>query len=92
MPTYDVKTAVREATRFFAEINQEHPPEDVRVEEVELTDDENVWNITLGFYPPGTSMTLAIGGIPVAQRQYRVLRVDANTGQVRSMKIRDPSR
>ena len=50
-------------------------PEDIAVEEVELSDDENTWNITLGFNPPGSSIRRMSGEkIPRQFNEHTALR------------------
>ena len=66
----------------------------VRLEEVELTNDDAHWLITVGFDVPRPldSMEEAVYGLePLdGKRQYRVVNIDAQTGAVRSVKIRQP--
>lgn len=86
MPMVDVKSAVRTAAQFLLDIQPSSPPEDVAVEEVELSEDEGRWLVTLGFYPPGSSISRVSGDKPA--RQYREIQVDADLGGVLSMKMR----
>jgi hypothetical protein len=67
----------------------------VRVEEVELTDDDSYWMITLGFLLPdedpnrvgiATSVALSMTG---PRRIYRIFKIDRRSGEIRSMKIRE---
>jgi hypothetical protein len=51
-----------------------------RVEETELAEDERSWSVTLSFQDPSTPFML--------RRQYKVFRIDAYSGEVKSMKIR----
>jgi hypothetical protein len=51
------------------------------IEEAELSDNERYWSITLSY--------LMMGGFGVRQKQYKVFKVDAYTGEVKSMKIRE---
>ena len=58
------------------------------LEEVELSDDDKYWFITLSFDgsvapPPNTFSFLT------KSRLYKIFKVDAYTGEIRSMKIRD---
>ena len=63
----------------------------IKIEEVEMTEDERYWLITVGYDIPGTSgvtITEAIGGkkrMPL--REYKELKIDAITGEVKYMKI-----
>lgn len=64
--------------------------EHVLLEEVELSDDDNYWFITLGFNPK-TLMSAAGFLTPLEdeRKKYRVFKIDRTTGEVRSMKIRE---
>jgi hypothetical protein len=91
----DVKQAVANAVKFLTDMFAGEPIMDVRLEEVELSEDGQYWYITLSMLrKPGES-----GRIPsVAEslqsfigrmdREYKVLAVRAQDGQVQSMKIR----
>jgi hypothetical protein len=87
----EVKQAVANAVRFLRELYGEEALEDVRLEEVEVSEDENVWCITLGFcFPDGGSASsdLAAALSLPPEREYKIVTVSASTGDVRSMKIR----
>jgi len=58
--------------------------EDIRLEEVELTEDESVWFVTLGFSRPADNQFVPT----MVQREYKLFEVDAHTGKVKAMKIR----
>lgn len=51
------------------------------IEETELSDDERYWFITLSYLMAST--------FGIRQKEYKVFKVDAYTGEVRSMKIRE---
>ena len=73
----DVKTAVRIAHKYLTELYPDDPEvADVRLEEVELGDD-NKWHVTLSFL-----------SAPFAERTYKQFEIMADDGAVRSMKIR----
>jgi hypothetical protein len=56
------------------------------LEEVELSNDEKYWFITLGYNPPATGFAEITGaGI---KREYKQFKIDSTTGKVISMKIR----
>lgn len=61
-------------------------PENLRLEEVELSQDGKTWKITLGFDRSGK--VDLFGGL-TSHREYKLFEVDALSGQVRAMKIRD---
>ncbi len=78
----DVKEAAQKASEYFAALYADQGVSKVQLEEVELTDDGKYWLITLS-YP----MVPAIVSFP-PKRQYKVFKIDAKTGEVKSMKIR----
>ena len=57
---------------------------DIRLEEVELTEDEARWLITLGFTRPADNQFIPT----MVQREYKRFEIDAVTGEVKAMKIR----
>jgi len=70
--------------------------EDLRLEEVELADDKTSWLITLGYDLPVKNRSqleelLASPTRPklTFRREYKLFRVNAETGKVEAMKIRD---
>jgi len=84
----DVKTAVELATAYFTELYGS-PYADLALEEVEKVDrrGSNKWLVTLGYSParriPGGNLTVPQSGV----RQYKLITVDAETGEVESMKV-----
>ena len=62
---------------------------DIRLEEVELTDDKNYWLITLGYELPDKFK--GVLGLQEFRREYKLFRINAQTGEVESMKIRSVS-
>lgn len=92
----DVKQAVKAATTFARELFDGDELRHLRVEEVELSDDQKLWNITLGWVEPAVRAKVsplipAYGqdDIQKLPRVYKVFDVDAESGAVHSMKIRD---
>lgn len=87
-----VRLAIQEAQIFF----EGSQLIDLSLEEVELTDDERYWLITLGYYvqninPAQNKFALAIEGERKYIRKYKKFKIDANSGRFVSMKIREPS-
>ena len=81
----DVKEATEKAIEYFKKF---YPNvEKVQLEEVEITDDDKYWNIVLSYENVETTPLsyLQIG----QQRTFKVFKIDAKTGKVRSMKIRN---
>jgi len=65
--------------------------EHVLLEEVELSDDDRYWFITLGF---NSKPLISPAGFVLPpetdeRRKYRIFKIDGKTGEVRSMKIRE---
>jgi hypothetical protein len=83
----DIKQAAQAASNFIIGLYSDQTISDMRLEEVELSEDERYWLITLSFSSPVTSNVL---GFPVVgRRQYKILKVDRESGEVLSMKIRE---
>ena len=61
--------------------------ERIQLEEIEISDDDKFWNITLSYDDQPTEPGgFIFGGI---SRFYKIFKVDAKDGSVRSMKIRN---
>ena len=71
------KEAAEVAAKYLAELSSLNR-QDISLEEIELTSDEKYWLITLGhprsFFGPA--------------KDYKVIKVDAETGKALSMKMR----
>ena len=93
----DVQHAVQIATQYAGQLFG-NALNGVRLEEVELSYDEKHWYITIGFDVPLPQplYPLAIGTVlqnalePKTERKYKVVDVDAESGKVRAVKIRQP--
>ena len=96
----DVKAAVNSALRYFQTIREMigGQLEDLRLEEVELSEDKHSWLITLGYDMPVKERErsqindlLASSNFRKTpfQREYKLFRVNAETGEVEAMKIRE---
>jgi hypothetical protein len=81
----DVKTATNKAYEYFRDLYSGQAFDAVLLEEAELTDDRNFWLITLGYQMPITNLPQLIGA---PRRAYKIFKIDANTGEVKSMNIR----
>jgi hypothetical protein len=90
MTEIDFKTAIKKAIEFLDAVYANQNLRDVRLEEIDLSEGDEFWNITLsyrrGMPAPGLVGAL-IGETP---REYKVLAVRSRDGEVRSMKIRQP--
>lgn len=86
-----MKQAVASAVDFAKALYAEEHLTDLQVEEIESSEDDKLWFITLGWgAPPGSEPGL-FGGLSsaVMRRVYKVFSIDAETGEVISMKIRE---
>ncbi len=92
-----VKKAVQSATQYLIDV---FPGiKDVQLEEVELSDDEATWQVTLSFLRPipfepvsplnaAASIAASVLGGTKYERLYKFVTVDAKTGKCQSIKIR----
>ena len=78
----EAKDAAYSAVRYFEDITGY--TERVTIEEVEFDDNTNCWLITLGYLAQPEIMPL-VG----RKKAYKVFKIDANNGDVLSMKLRD---
>ena len=83
-----VKEAVMAALEFVDDIFADEKLLDPRLEEVELSEDEEFWYVTLSFVRQPTKLVEALKGSH--SREYKILTVRSETGMVQSMKIRQP--
>jgi hypothetical protein len=77
-----VEEAAKQAMTYLAKLVPH--PADIRIEEAELSEDERYWLITLSYYVTGAGLEAML-----RRKEYKLFRVDASTGEVRSMKIRE---
>ncbi len=88
MSSVNVKAATTAALKYFKDVYAPNLPDNIRIEEVWLSDDEENWHITLGYDLPASSQALAILQPPV--REYKEFVVRASDGRVVAMRIRKP--
>jgi hypothetical protein len=86
----DVKQAVNTAATYLTELYDASTLGDVMLEEVELSEAEREWHVTLGFQ---RLSKVKIGNfeplIPLRpSREYKTFTINAETGVVKSMRIR----
>lgn len=91
-----VKKAIQIAYDAITEFYEDKELTRLGLEEVELTDDEKYWLITLGYDVPNPNRTsspveLTVGGGSSAKyiRNYKLFKIDTKTGKVKAMKIRE---
>lgn len=83
----EVKEAVRIATEYIQTLFNEKQIPELRLEEVEATPDNRFWEVTLSFVVREPTAYLSLGDA-ARTREYKIFRINAETGQVQSMKIR----
>ncbi len=81
----DVKEATRKAREHLATFYPEAGK--IQLEEVELTGDKAYWLITLSY--EGESNSVASSLLVGKSLRYKIFKLDAESGDVISMKIRD---
>lgn len=83
----DARDAVKIAKSYFFDLFNDQSPINVQLEEVERTDDGRFWRITIGYDRSSEAKDLRsiLGQIP---RYYKVVTIDAATGQAESVKMR----
>lgn len=92
----DVKEAITAAFNALREFYHDNSFSNLALEEVELSDDEKYWYITLGYDVPNPNRTdspveLTVGGGSSKKyiRNFKIFKIDAGTGKVKSMRIRE---
>jgi hypothetical protein len=89
----DVKTAVRNAISHVTDLYNPDQLTDLRLEEVERTDDDRFWYVTVGFLPYTKEVQMLspmLRRSAQGDRVYKRLKIDASSGEVESMTIRNP--
>lgn len=77
-----VRDAVFAATEFLKSLDREVLPQNggVRLEEVELSEDEQYWLVTLSYQ---------VENFPELVREYKSFKIHTESGKVVAMKIRE---
>jgi hypothetical protein len=92
----EVKQAVETAANYLADLFAKENISDIRLEEVELSDDGKTWYITLSFLrkakatgqPVMDALSSGQYGVGPQNRDLKILAVRATDGVVTSVKIR----
>jgi hypothetical protein len=87
--TISVKLAVEKAMGYVRDLYQGERLRDLLLEEVELSEKQNQWLVSVGFSLPKEEPVAIISPSRPLARHYKVVRIDAETGEPLSMKIRD---
>lgn len=86
-----VNSAVINAMQFVKELYKNQKLEDVLLEEVEFSESSNQWLVTIGFTinkEKDNSSSLILSKRET-ERKYKVVHIDAQSGEFISMKIRE---
>ena len=83
-----VKEAAQVAFEYFDDLYEDAPVSSVLLEEVEQVESGNgpLWHITLGFTDESSRGGAAV--MASKPRRYKRFEIDAETGEVKAMKIR----
>jgi len=89
----DIKQAVHEAEKFFKDLYNEETLKNFLVEEVDLSEDEKDWVVTVGFDFGGAPVSepaqfTSKSSTPRAGRVYKEVRIDKETGEPLSIKTK----
>ena len=92
----DVKEAAKVAHDYTRELYKDYgvgEVDPITLEEVELTDDERFWLITLGMYrsalpTPTSPIETFVSALAKRERVYKIVKIHSSSGKVQSMKIR----
>lgn len=89
LPKIDVCAAVGLAQKYFNNLQDmiDSSIQSLRLEEVELSEDKQFWLITLGFDCINSNDPLQ--EVPQYDREYKIFKINAETGEVEFMKIRE---
>jgi hypothetical protein len=82
-----VKQAAQKAIEYVTDLVGAENLGQPRIEEVDLTDDNEYWLVTVGFLPPAKVGTISLGGFS-SEREYKQVKVATADGSIKSMKIR----
>jgi hypothetical protein len=89
-----VKDAVRTAASTLREVGEELGEPvggDLRLEEVELTDDDKFWLVTFSFQLPEVHASAAplSNVFTIPRKRFKQVKLDAETGRFKGLKDRD---
>lgn len=87
-----IKDAVSKAKDFVAHLYDDDSVKGLQLEEVQRTEDSKYWLITVGFWrdlsPTKTQMEMLLYN-PRFERDYKIIKVDAETGEPIAMQMRE---
>jgi hypothetical protein len=82
-----VKEAAQRAIEYVIDLLGDKNVGQPRIEEVDLTDDNEYWLVTVGFFPPLEMGRVSLGQFS-SKREYKQVKVTTADGAIKSMKIR----
>lgn len=85
----DIKQAITAAKEFAAHA-YEQQSSDFQLEEIQRSEDRKFWLVTVGFLrelPPVNKLAAALGGNSI--RVYKVIKINALTGEALAMQMRE---
>jgi hypothetical protein len=78
------KNAVENAAKYYREVSSDNSA--LQLEEIELSGDKTKWLVTLSHPGPNPSLAVLMGNGD--NRIYKAFSIDAETGNVESMKVK----
>lgn len=89
----NVKNAVNTAMEYVADIFRSENPKNIGLEEVMFNERKKIWEVTVGFSRPWDyEISGPFLGFQQKQehpkRQYKIVRIDDESGKIISIKIR----
>lgn len=87
-----IRTAVKKAMNHLLFLYKDKKIQDVLLEEVDFSSEDNQWLITIGFSLPRkkSASELLVNPVDVMRsRKYKIISIDAVSGMFLSMKIRN---
>lgn len=91
----DARKAILAAQTYFnslQDLMSQNGPldiQDLRLEEVEISEDKQYWFITFGYNVPTPEPKYTLIPLGKSDRNYKIFKINSDTGEVESMKIRE---
>ena len=86
----ELKEAVKKAKEYISDIFSEENVKNIGLEEIEFDERNNLWKITIGFHRPWQERENLLSSFEKKLfRDYKVVTVDNETGEVKSVKNRE---
>jgi hypothetical protein len=88
----EAKDVVKVAVQYVSDIFAHEKPTNIGLEEITFDEENNIWNVTIGFSRPWDyeSPNILTGLQPkTPNRQYKVVRIDDNNGKVKEITMRE---